>query len=422
MEFIRESMETRICGTYDVIVVGGGVAGVSAALAAARNNAKVLLIEKTAVLGGLATSGHVVYYDPICDGMGHKVYTGIAEELFNASIKYSYETTPEVWRKGPMDANTTIRYDTVFNGPAFVMALDELVLNEKIDILLDTVFCDVEMEGGTCKSVIVENKSGRQAYRSKAVVDASGDADVLYRAGAPCSEQDNHITYWAYCIADNIEKYNGPKGPPPNNVKILSVGNFRGSDLPPDIPKYKGTDAQHVTDFLIKSRRLGLDKMRADPSLIFTSFPSQAQFRTTRKIIGKHTLRTEDAGRHFSDSIGCVNIWNFPKPVYEVPYGVLVTEKIDNIFAAGRIVSCAGGHGWEITRPIPACAVTGQAAGCSAAIYATNAGIVPISDLQAMLKKDGVTLIMSETMVEQSNQWLEEWRNQDDPFFKDKPV
>jgi hypothetical protein len=422
MECIRESRETGIYGTYDVIVVGGGVAGVAAALAAARNNAKVLLLEKQAVLGGLATAGHVVYYDPICDGMGHKIYSGITEELFNVSIKYGYSTLPDEWRGGPWKVdNSSERYQTVFNGPAFVMALDELVLGAGIDILLDTVFCDVEMEDGLCKAVIVENKSGRQAYRCKAVVDASGDADVLYRAGAPCSEGDNHVTYWAYCTSDHNDEISGITGPPPKNIKVMIIGNFRGSDLPPDISKskYKGTDVRHVTEFLLKSRKAGLGKIQADPSLVFTSFPSQAQFRTTRKLNGEHTLRTENAGKHFPDSIGCASIWNIPKPVYEIPFGTLTTKSIRNIFAAGRIVSCANGHAWEITRPIPACALTGQAAGSAAAIYSAHSSEVPISELQAVLKRDGVMLTMSETMVKQSEQWLEDWRKQEDPFYKD---
>jgi hypothetical protein len=277
------------------------------------------------------------------------------------------------------------------------------------------------MEDGICKAIIVENKSGRQAYRCKAVVDASGDADVLYRAGAPCSEQDNHLTHWAYCTADNTDALFGLEGPPPKNIKVMIIGDFRGADLSPNISKYKGTDVRQVTEFLLKSRKMALGRMQADPSLVFTSFPSQAQFRTTRKLNGEHTLRTENAGKHYPDSIGCLNIWNIPKPVYEIPFGTLRTESIKNIFAAGRIVSCANGHAWEITRPIPACVVTGQAAGSAAAIYVANGSEVPITELQAMLKRNGAMLTMSETMVKQSEQWLKDWSKQKDLFYKDRP-
>ena len=420
MAYIKESKETAICGAYDVIVVGGGAAGVAAALAAARHNAKVLIVEKGAVFGGLATAGHVIYYDPLCDGMGHKVYSGIAEELLYASIKYSYNTLPEEWRNGPMEVTTKKRYHTVFNAPAFVFALDELILDAKIDILFDTVFCDVDMKDGLCNAVIVENKSGRQAYRCKAVVDASGDADVLHRAGVTCVEQGNHLTYWSYCTSDSRDKRSNLSGPPPHNVSIMAIGNYRGSDLPADTPKYRGTDVHHVTEFLIKSRKLALDKIQADPSLVYTSFPSQAQFRTTRRLDGEHTLRTEDAGKHFSDSIGCASIFNIAEPVYEIPFRSLITKAAQNIFAAGRIISASNGHGWEITRTIPCSAQTGQAAGSAAAIFSATGSPVAIENLQNMLKKDGVVLTMSETMVKQSQRWLGDWRKLDDPFYKDR--
>jgi hypothetical protein len=420
MEYIRESKETGICGEYDVIVVGGGVAGVSAALSAARHNAKVLIIEKQVVFGGLATAGHVIYYDPLCDGMGHKVYSGVSEELFYTSIKYGYNTLAGEWRGGPPEVATQKRYSTVFNGPAFIFALDELVVSAKIDILFDTVFCDVDMNDGVCNAIIVENKSGRQAYRCKAVVDASGDADVLFHAGAPCVEQGSHVTYWSYFLSDKSEEYRGISGPPPWNVKAMILGNDRGSDLPADTPQYRGTDVRHITEFLLQSRKWALEKIKSDPSLVYTSFPSQAQYRTTRRLKGEHTLRTEDAGRHFSDSIGCASIFNIAEPVYEIPFGSLITKSVKNIFAAGRIVSAANGHAWEITRTIPACAQTGQAAGSAAAILVSTGKAVVIEDLQAMLKEDGVVNTMSDPMIKQSEHWLEGWRELENPFYKDR--
>jgi len=123
VEYILETKKTAVYGEYDVIIIGGGITGVSAALAAARNGSKVLLAEKTIVLGGLATSGHVVIYLPLCDGRGHKVISGISEELLYASIKYGYNNLPDKWRGGPWEADTNERYRTVFNAPAFVFRL-----------------------------------------------------------------------------------------------------------------------------------------------------------------------------------------------------------------------------------------------------------------------------------------------------------
>ena len=423
MEYIQESISTKVCGEYDVIVVGGGVAGVAAALAAKRNGAsRVLLIEKQVVFGGLATAGHVIYYDPLCDGMGHKVYSGISEELLYASIKYGYNTLADEWRGGPAEATSEKRYSTVFNGPAFVIALDEVVLDAKIDILFDTVFCGVDMHEGACDAIIVENKSGRQAYKCKAVVDASGDADVMFLAGAPCAEQGNHMTHWAYFTSDATDKHRSLDGPVVRPSKVMILGNDRGSDLPPDTPQYKGTDVRHVTEFLIQSRKMALKKIQSDPSLIFTSFPSQADFRTTRRIKGESTLLTSDAGKHFEDSIGCASIFNIAKPVFEIPYGTLITKSVKNIFAAGRTTSASNGHAWEITRTIPCCAQTGQAAGSAAAICSATGEVPAAGDVQAVLKKDGVELTMNDAMVRQSEEWLREWEElkRENPFYADR--
>ena len=421
MDSILEKRETGVHGEYDVIVVGGGAAGVSAALAAARNGSKVLLIEKTLMLGGLATAGLVVIYLPLCDGKGHKIISGIPEELLFASIKYGYDSLPEAWRGGPWDADTKERYQTVFNAPAFMVALDELVREAKIDVLLDTVFCDVVMEDDRCTAVIVENKSGRQAYRCKAVVDASGDADVFYQAGAPCHEQDNFCTLWAYCQSDNNDFLFPLAGSPPKYVKVMAVGSFSGAGLPADTPKYRGTDVREVTEFVMKTREGALGRLNADPSLVFTTFPTQAQFRTTRRIKGSQTLKTLDAGKHFEDSIGTTGIWNVPAPVYEIPFGTLKVDNIKNIFAAGRIVSSANGSGWEITRVIPVCSLTGQAAGSAASICASTGGDVPIADLQGMLEKDGVVLKINDTLVEQTKDWLENSYNSESKVTKDLP-
>ena len=420
MESIQEKRETYVHGEYDVIVVGGGTAGVAAALAAARNGSKVLLLEKTTMLGGLATAGLVVIYLPICDGMGHKIHSSIAEELLYASIKYGSDSLPGEWRGGPWEVDTKARYQTAFNAPAFMIALDELISDAKVDILFDTVFCDVVMEDGCCKAVIVENKSGRQAYCCKAVVDASGDADVLYQAGAQCHEQDNLCTLWAYCESDNNELIFTLAGLPPEFVKIIAIGSWTGAYLPPGTPKYRGTDVREVTEFIMKGRQGALNRMKDDPSLRYITFPSQAQFRTTRRLRGEHTLKTEDAGKHFEDSIGTTGIWNIPGPVYEIPFGTLKTDSIKNIFAAGRVISSANGSGWEITRVIPVCALTGQAAGSAAAILAQT-GSVPIDKLQGMLEKDGVVLKISDKLAEQSNKWLESSYDPESPLTKDLP-
>ena len=114
---INESLKTKVAGEYDVAVCGGGIAGISAALASARHGKKTLLLEKQFMLGGLATAGLVTIYLPLCDGCGTQVSFGIAEELLRLSIKYGAEDKyPENWleNKGSrteMDKRFEVRYN-----------------------------------------------------------------------------------------------------------------------------------------------------------------------------------------------------------------------------------------------------------------------------------------------------------------------
>ena len=171
-----------------MIVVGGGIAGVAAAVAGRRNGCSVLLIEKSVVLGGLATLGFIAEYLPLCDGRGTKVTAGIAEELLHLSIKYGYGTLPPEWRDG-RGVGTTKRYRTFFSPPEFIYALDELMADEGVDLLFDTVFSRPVMEGGRCEAIIVENKSGRTASPQRCTwmpqvmpISSSGQAG-LYGGG-----------------------------------------------------------------------------------------------------------------------------------------------------------------------------------------------------------------------------------------------
>lgn len=102
-------------GHYDVIVVGGGIAGVAAAVAASREKAKVLLIEKSINLGGLATNGLISWYEPLCDGKGRQMVHGIAEELIKLAVKYGFDNLPEKWGGNGRAKRQDGRYSTFFH-------------------------------------------------------------------------------------------------------------------------------------------------------------------------------------------------------------------------------------------------------------------------------------------------------------------
>jgi hypothetical protein len=395
-KYFTETLNTEVCGEYDVIVVGGGVAGVAAALAAKRHGAKTLFLEKQVVLGGLATAGHIVTYLPLCDGMGNKVIGGIAEELLWESIRYGNGNLPSEWGGRPNRAKTKKRYRTEFNATAFVFALDRMIGEAGVDLLLDTVFCVTVMEKERCRAVIVENKSGRQAYLCRAVVDATGDADVLARSGAPCVEQDNMLTYWSYCLTEDSLRLAITRRSVKDLLKLFFIGDHAGNGLLEGSPKYYGTDVRQITEYLIKCRELAFNELirRGTDKLVFASFPSMPQFRTTRRLEGEYVLGLEDVNRCFEDSIGCTGDWRQAGPVYEIPYRALYSSKAVNVFAAGRNIA-ATGDAWEVTRVIPAAAATGQAAGTAAVLVSENscaAGEVNILRLQQILAEDGVLI------------------------------
>ena len=399
--------EIPVAGEADVVVVGGGLAGVSAALAAARCGAQVILIEKSVILGGLATLGHVCIYLPLDDGAGHKIYGGQAEELLHVCIRYGYDDLPDCWRAGP-DAveNPTGRYRATFNVPAAVCALDELLEDAGVEVVFDTVFAAPLMDGDTVRGVLVENKSGRSAYLAKIFVDASGDSDLLYRAGAQTETRgDNIVSHWAY----ELDLNDPGLAEAAAEQDILKALRLRWLGLQPNgdnagstIPTYDGTSSEGVNGYIRTSRALAREHIKANrrPGWAQLTLPLMPQFRMTRRLVGVKELALEP-GVSIDSSVGCV-IFSLAAPaaVYEFPYEGLIDARITNVLAAGRMVS-AGGKGWEIMRFIPACVLTGQAAGTAAAMAAAAGVSVQALDvpaLQRALAEGGVKIHMDDAV------------------------
>jgi hypothetical protein len=398
---VRESLRTPVVGSYDVVVVGGGVAGAAAAVAAARAGARALLLEKGVMLGGLATLGLIAWYEPLCDGRGRKVMGGMAEELLHLSIRYGYDTLPEHWRgrparvaAGPAAAE---RYHTRFNPCAFVVALDEWVRDAGVDLLFDTVFARPIMRGRRCEAVAVEHKGGRAAFAAGVVVDATGDAEVFAKAGAPCTCGQNWLTYTGYTTSLEAMRAAVEGADVRLAIKLKTWGSNRlGKGHPEAAARRVGLDARDVTGFILEGRGLLRREMAAadSRSSAVIAIPAMAQFRTTRRIVGLARLTEADEGRRAEDSIACVSDFSREGPVYEIPYGSLLSEGFDNLITAGRSID-AEGHAWEVSRVIPPAVLTGQAAGTAAAAAASRRCTVrdvPIGPLQADLARSGVVI------------------------------
>ena len=156
---IDEQIKTKVAGEYDVAVCGGGFAGISAALAASRHGKKVVLFEKQYMLGGLGTAGIVTIYLPLCDGIGHQVSYGIAEELFRLSILHGAEDRyPENWLCGVgTRTEKDNRFEVRYNPQLFAILAEKLLLDNGVCIMYGTYVVDTLVNDGKISHLITEN-------------------------------------------------------------------------------------------------------------------------------------------------------------------------------------------------------------------------------------------------------------------------
>ena len=395
---------TPILDAADVVVAGGGIAGCAAALAAARNGAAVLLIEKQTMLGGLATAGLITYYLPLCDGEGTQMSYGIAEEFLHLSVRHHPEKgIPACWQAADLRAERTkYRYETRFSPGYMALLLEETLREAGVRILYDTRLCGVHMEEKRITHLLIENESGRSAIATKAVVDATGSAAVLQQAGAPVRDhgQGNILASWYYYLKDGRqvlrELGTAPsimEEPFDTDAQFDGAGSSGKSRL-----WYAGTDGGSVSDFIAATHEKILADLRAGDREV-TILPTMPQLRMTRCLIGDYELKEKESDVHFEDAIGMCGDWRKRGMRYEIPYRCLTTSAISNVWAAGRCISADDGM-WDISRVIPPCAVTGEAAGTAAALMAGSDSMagkaIPYETLAAALRAQGQRLTFSE--------------------------
>ena len=393
--------EISLKGNYDIIVCGGGVAGVAAALQAARIGKKVMLIEKSQKLGGLATLGLINFFVPMCNGRGRQIIFGMAEELLRLSIEKGYDTIPENWQ----DEKNSARYSTKYSAEIFALELTKLLTEIGVTLMFDSIVTDAVYNGGVCEGVVIENKSGKGYYTASMFVEATGDCDLLRRIGIPTLKRGNYHTYLGQKISLNSCKKAVDAGNIKHAITCVSGGGISlyGTNQPIDIALYDGTDADEVNRYLINNQLEMLKKIENDDrnSREIVTLPGMAQFRTTACLDGNYVLTGEDAYRHFDDSVAAINDFDRNDYLYEVPYGTLVRDGVKNIIAAGR---CAAGDGWgwDVLRVIPPAILTGQAAGFATAIAIDDKKDITdidITKLQKMLADANVLIHFDDAWV-----------------------
>ncbi len=402
MTFIEEpARRTPVWGGYDVVVAGGGIAGVAAAVAAARNGATVCLLEKESALGGLATLGIVTVWLPLCDGCGHQVIGGLGEELLHLSVADLRQNrtaprwigVPDCWQPGgDQEERKHKRYIASFNPAAYLLALERLLVETGVTLLYDTRVCAVKREADRITHLLVENKGGRGAIACTAVVDATGDADVCHLAGEQTESLDSNVLAgWYYALrGDELHLHTLTHAFSP----IASREGAQG-------PFFRGDDGEQVTQQILGSRTLirqHLDRLREshpDRDVQPAVVPTIACFRMTRRLAGAVTLQDAHVHHWVDDAIGLTGDWRKAGPVYAIPWGTLRGVQNRNLLVAGRCIS-ADASVWDVTRVIPPCAVTGEAAGTGAAMASRKLSgdltQLPVSELQRQLAAQGVLL------------------------------
>ena len=425
-------------GEYDVAVLGGGPAGIAAAVAAARAGRRTLLIERYGFLGGMGTAAGVTNFCGLhanVHGEMHRVVQGIATELLGRIDRLGGLNAPHLIL-GKIFAQA---YDTA----AYKIAADDLLAAHKVDILFHALGAGVVMhDERRIDALMVETKAGRQAVRAGIYIDCSGDGDLAAWAGAPFEVGDNagSTMYpsmmfrlngidperagdaWRTipALMEKAEAAGTHKFPRkaaivrPQRHAVEWRVNFTQLARE-DGTAVNGLEPDDMTRGEIEGRRQAVQAfefLRTVPGFeqsYIVDLPPQLGIRETRRVVGGYMLSGEDVlgCASFEDSIG-VNGWpmeshvagdvvfKFPpipesRGYNELPYRMLVPEGIDNLLMAGRCASMTH-DGQSAARVSGACFAMGEAVGIAADLALSGNTIprdIAVEKLQQALQQQG---------------------------------
>lgn len=432
--------DVPVIGEYEVVVIGGGPAGVFAATAASRAGLSTLLVERYGFLGGAGTMGGLSTFCGLharVHGEDKLVVHGFADELLDRLTVLNGLNAPHLTIE---DRIMAVSFDI----SAYKIAADELVLAGGAELLFHTFAVDVVMSDvDTIDAVIVESKSGRAAVRGKFFVDGSGDGDIAAWAGVPF-ERSPHLLYPSLMFringVDPVEAGDAWK----SVRRLMEAAEAAGTHSFPrkkpivrpqrnplewranltqlhndDGSAVDGTDVHQLTQGEIQGRQqvkdtfaFIRDRTPGFQNSYVVDIAPQIGIRETRRVNGLYQLTEDDVLDcvDFDDSIG-VNGWpveahvagdvefRFPgaadsRGFNQLPYRMIVPVRVDNLLVVGRCASMTQG-GQSSGRVTGPCFVMGQAAGTSAALAlagGTSAAAVDVSALQARLAADGAYL------------------------------
>ncbi len=358
MNTYREpAREIPVYAGYDVVVVGGGCAGFAAAVAAARNGAKTIVLERFPYFGGTATASlmaNIVGTRNQVEPNNLQVCKGIGEELILNMLSLGGASVTRNAYKSKERSNVKgdLSYSYAFDTEIFKKVTLEMVREAGCDILFHVFFSDVIMENGVMKGVIIESKSGRLAILGKVIIDATGDGDVAARANVPFwqtkhdenSRLNDALMYKVSGFDQNI------------TVESCVFGNSMILWGPSPGP-HNGADVKELTDMEIKVRTevfAHLENLKqTHPDLKnarVSDTGSLLGIRQTRFIEGEYQITGEDVltGARFDDVIALasnpvIHYYGYRRFLthegYDIPYRCLVPKMVDGLLVAGRCMS-----------------------------------------------------------------------------------
>jgi hypothetical protein len=365
---------------YDIAIIGAGVAGCAAALKARSFGMKTVLIEKQCTLGGLATSGFINIFLPLCDGLGNQVLFGLVEDFLKLSLKYGPFELPPGW--GGRSGTKITRYTTKFSPAGFALALEKSLIDSGVDIWFDTVFINADKRKNHISTVNVFNESGIGKIRADYYIDASGSAVLWHSLGLKTDNGSNVPASWSLNAslkqAGDAVKFKEPDF----LLNILKLGSKISEKDNEDI-QYSGNTGKDITEFLIKER-VSI-RNYYDSSSSSSQFPialaNMPHLRTIRKIIGIDSVTLYDKQQPNSHYSKILPDWRIAGKLWGLPFNAMIDDKMDNLIAAGRIISSESSDAWEVVRSIPSSIASGELAGLAAVLaIKKNLAVTQIKD------------------------------------------
>jgi len=433
--------------TVDVLVLGGGPAGIAAAVAAARQGARTLLVERYGFLGGMGTAAGVTNFCGLyanVHGDIRPVVHGVADDLLAGMRALDGLNEPHVI----MGRTKAQAYDM----SAFKCAADRLLADAGAQVLFHALFADVlRADDGRIDAVLLETKSGRIAVRARCFIDCSGDADLTHRAGVPTELGDANGELLYPTLMFRVGEVDAERAGdawasiPERMAQAEAEGAFhfprRGAIVRPQRHAYEwrvnvtqlkradgravdGTDARSLSDAEIEGRQQAVDYLRFLRERVpgferayLLDIAPQLGVRETRRLVGEAVVSGEDVigCASVADAIG-VNGWPLEQHVAgdvrwtwpeipasrgynQLPYRMLLPRRataggVDNLLVAGRCASMTH-DGQSAARVSGACFVMGEAAGTAAAMAVAAGGTphdIEVAELQARLLARGAWL------------------------------